>query len=330
MNESYVSMASQGARRQESKPLRGVSARALIPAIIAGVIFLAIMFSVIRGLGWVDAYDNAIENAIISMRSDALTPIFRTLSFIGSSKVLAAIMLVFIVFLLIKKQFKAVLYVIIACGIAVAVCLGIKYGVGRPRPLDFLVDAELVETEPCFPSGHSWNSIMAFSTIFVVLNVYTTNIKRLRGIARLFLVIAIVLPLAIAFSRLYMGEHYPTDVTAGLLGALFFALLFGSWYMRRFTVREEPAPEGEQAWKPYVEQRGSIAWQGTAEARRRAASEQQASDITLVIDPAREQSGKAGQRDSRQSAAKPAQRDARKPAAKPAKKDGTYVGKHAR
>ena len=90
------------------------------------------------------------------------------------------------------------LYVIVACGIAVVVCLGVKYGVGRPRPLDFLVDAELVETEPCFPSGHSWNSLIAFSTIFVVLNVYTTNSKRLRGVAKLFLVIAIVLPLAIA------------------------------------------------------------------------------------------------------------------------------------
>ena len=56
MNDSYVAMTNQQVlRRPEPKQLRGVSARALIPAIIAGVLFLGIMFSVIKGLGWVDA-----------------------------------------------------------------------------------------------------------------------------------------------------------------------------------------------------------------------------------------------------------------------------------
>ena len=320
MNESYVSMSKTAVRRPpQQKQLRGVSTRALIPAIIAGLLFLGIMFSVIKEAGWVAGYDNAIENAIISMRTDALTPIFRTLSFIGSAKVLAGIMLIFVIFLLIKKQFKAVLYVIIACGIAVVVCLGVKYGVGRPRPLDFLVDAELVETEPCFPSGHSWNSLIAFSTIFVVLNVYTTNIKRLRGVAKLFLVIAIVLPLAIAFSRLYMGEHYPTDVTAGLLGSLFFALLFGSWYMRRFTVREEPVRQPTSGWQVQP-------IQGAAQPRQRTAGTQQPADITMVIDPARARQAAASAQRPAQRSAQPAQ----KPSQKPAKGDGTYVGKHAR
>ena len=317
MHESYVSMSNADVlRRPEPEQLRGVSARALIPAIIAGVLFLGIMFSVIRGLGWVDSYDNVIESFVISLRTDALSPIFRMLSFIGSSKVLAAIMLVFIVFLLVKKQFKAVLYVIIAVGIAVAVCLGVKYGVGRPRPLNFLLDAELVETEPCFPSGHSWNSLMAFSTIFVVLNVYTTNIKRFRGVAKLFLIIAIVLPLAIAFSRLYMGEHYPTDVTAGLLGALFFTLLFGSWYMRRFTVREVPVRQPTSGWQVQPVQE-------IADRRQGAARIQHPTDITLVLDPGQKA---AGQR----AAATPAQQDVRQPAQKPAKKAGGYVGKHCK
>ena len=316
MSESYVSMSKTSVRRQpEQKPMRGVSARALIPAIIAGLLFLGIMFSVIKEAGWVASYDNVVESAVIGMRTDALTPIFRTLSFIGSAKVLAGIMLVFVIFLLIKKQFKAVLYVIVACGIAVVVCLGVKYGVGRPRPLDFLVDAELVETEPCFPSGHSWNSLTAFSAIFVVLNVYTTNIKRFRGVAKLFLVIAIVLPLAIAFSRLYMGEHYPTDVTAGLLGALFFTLLFGSWYMRKFTVREETVRQPTSGWKVQP-------IQGTAEARQRTAGSQQPTDITLVLDPSKGQAGGPTR--------EPAQRDAQKPAQKSAKGGGTYVGKHVK
>lgn len=302
MTDAYVAMTGPASRRQQGEPLRGVSARALVPAIIAALLFVGIMVSVIREASWVATFDNTVEAAVIGMRTEALHPVFRTLSFIGSSKVLPVIVLVFLVFLLVKRQFKAALFAIIVIGVAFLVCLGLKHGIGRPRPLDFLLDAELVETEPCFPSGHSWNSLMIFSTIFVVLNVYTANIKRFRGVARLFLVIAIVLPLAIAFSRLYMGEHYPTDVAGGLLGALFLTLLTGSWYMRRFTVREVATPQPTSGWQQVTPARWEAGGKRSAVPRPAATDSRQSADTTVVLEPTR----------------------------KPSSGDGGYVGKHAR
>ncbi|MGI6220902.1 MAG: phosphatase PAP2 family protein [Coriobacteriales bacterium] len=330
MNDTFVSISGQGSyHQQQSKPLRGVSGRALIPAIIAGLLFVGIMFSVVRDAGWVSSYDNTIEGAIMAARTDALSPIFRTLSFIGSSKVMAAIAVIFLIFLLVKKQFKAAIYFVVVLVVTVVVCLAVKYGVGRPRPLDFLLDAELVEKEPCFPSGHSWNSLMLFSTMFVILNVYTKNTKRLRGVAKLFLVIAIILPLAIAFSRLYMGEHYPTDVTAGLLGALFFTLLCGSWYMRKFIVREEPARQPVQGWQGgSAQMRAVMPMQSDitqvhpaamqrkpADGRQRAATPRSA-DVTAVIEPP--------------AKARPADKATNKSSGNSKGDGGAYVGKHSR
>lgn len=260
MNDTFMAIgrpATAGIQR-EQKPPRGVSARALVPAVVMGALFVAIMISVATAAGWVAQFDGAVEGFVISLRSDAISPIFRTLSLIGSTKVLVPIAVVFIVFLIIKKQFKALLFFVVACGVAVAVCFAVKFGVGRPRPLDFLLDAELVEKEPCFPSGHSWNTISVFGTMFAIINTYTANVKRFRGVAKLFLFIAIVLPLAIGFSRLYMGEHYPTDVLAGWLGGAFFTLLFGSWYMRRFTEREKPV---SPAWQAYSAARDINPWE---------------------------------------------------------------------
>lgn len=73
-----------------------------------------------------------------------------------------------------------------------------------------------------FPSGHS-QSISAIST-YVVFDVYKN--KSAKGIKISTLVVAILLCLVVGFSRIYLGQHYLTDVLAGLvLGAGVILLL---------------------------------------------------------------------------------------------------------
>ena len=76
--------------------------------------------------------------------------------------------------------------------------------VGRPRP--FAMDPTLVPliplpTDASFPSGHTASSFAAFSAL-------------LFGKSRLWIP-ALALACAIAFSRLYLLVHFPTDVLAG-------------------------------------------------------------------------------------------------------------------
>jgi undecaprenyl-diphosphatase len=86
----------------------------------------------------------------------------------------------------------------------------VKLAVGRDRPPAVIVDPEPlmeVPTTSSFPSGHAATSFAGA----VVLS-------RLVGKGVFLLIVLAVL---IAFSRVYVGVHYPLDVVAGAaLGAL--------------------------------------------------------------------------------------------------------------
>ncbi len=83
----------------------------------------------------------------------------------------------------------------------------IKNIVQRPRPYVNLEDLRIIIPRPSeysFPSGHSSSSFAAAVSFY-------------RLLPKKFGIPAIVLAGLIAFSRLYVGVHYPTDVLAGAL-----------------------------------------------------------------------------------------------------------------
>lgn len=84
--------------------------------------------------------------------------------------------------------------------------LFLKNVIARPRP--FLADDSVkllidFPSEYSFPSGHTLNSFTAAVTIFLY--------HKRAGIA------ALILAALIAFSRLYLFVHYPTDIVGGIL-----------------------------------------------------------------------------------------------------------------
>ena len=104
--------------------------------------------------------------------------------------------------------------------------LGLKPLIARPRPC--WVDPNVVLLIPSpsdysFPSGHTFSSFAAATVLF-------WHSKRM-GIC------AIVLAALIAFSRLYLFVHYPTDVLAGIILGIGFGLaaifLYKSFIKRR-------------------------------------------------------------------------------------------------
>lgn len=86
-----------------------------------------------------------------------------------------------------------------------------SFVVGRERP----PVAQLDDPAPSgsFPSGHSAAAVAFYASIFVIMRGHTRN----RAVSIAFAVVAVVVPIVVAVSRVARGMHYPVDVVAGLL-----------------------------------------------------------------------------------------------------------------
>ena len=102
----------------------------------------------------------------------------------------------------------------------------LKNAVARERPCRTIEDIILIAGCPksySLPSGHAISSFACAIPLFVLSREYMTMQWRLYPVA---------LASAIAFSRMYLGVHYPTDVLAGaMLGAGIGMLLSVLWRM---------------------------------------------------------------------------------------------------
>ena len=126
-------------------------------------------------------------------------------------------------------------------GVGVVLCAGggelvntiIKLFIARPRPTNDLVTVAHILKTQSFPSGHVTFYVCFFGFLFFAAYA----LLRRGSPARRFALIAAALPvLLIGLSRIYLGEHWPSDTLgAYLLGGLWLALslhLYRKWKAR--------------------------------------------------------------------------------------------------
>lgn len=156
----------------------------------------------------------------LHLRTDMLTPLMKFVTFLGNGGwfwILCAVVLLAIPKTR-KTGYAAVLSLIF--GVIVTNLL-LKNIVARPRPfaeIEALIPLIAKPTDFSFPSGHTTAS---FAVALVMLRMLPKKI----GIP------AVVLAALVAFSRLYLGVHYPTDVLVGFVVALVGSLL-AVWIVR--------------------------------------------------------------------------------------------------
>lgn len=101
----------------------------------------------------------------------------------------------------------------------------LKLAFGRPRP-DIVPHLREVVTLS-FPSGHAMTSAVVYLTLGALLMRLTT-----RTVTRVYCIGAAMLTtVLVGLSRIYLGVHYPSDVIAGWLIGLSWALL--CWLVER-------------------------------------------------------------------------------------------------
>lgn len=96
---------------------------------------------------------------------------------------------------------------------------GLKALVGRPRPT---IVPHLTEAGGAsFPSGHSFNS----AVVYVAMALAFASLSARHSVRYTAIAAALLLSAMIAWSRVMLGVHFPSDVTAGWLGGAGWAFL---------------------------------------------------------------------------------------------------------
>ncbi|MBK7921273.1 phosphatase PAP2 family protein [Veillonella sp. YH-vei2232] len=159
-----------------------------------------------------------------------LTPFMYGISKISSS---GAIWIILGLILLGMKKYRLIgLTIMISLFLVLIVGdLSLKHLVGRLRPFVDFPNVRLVATPPAatsysFPSGHAFSSFAAAIAIYIGFSHIDTR-KRILG------VIAIIIATMIAFSRVYLFVHYPTDVLAGAALGIIDGIV--SWYIGNYV-----------------------------------------------------------------------------------------------
>lgn len=153
---------------------------------------------------------------------DPLTPVVTFITHLGNSGFIWIVLTVILLF--IKKYRPVGLLSGASLASEYLVCnIILKNVVARTRPYEALASIHLlIEKQPdfSFPSGHSASAFAAATVMFIML-------PRRYGVP------ALIFAFIIAFTRLYVGVHYPTDVLAGALAGTFFACLYCWLYRKR-------------------------------------------------------------------------------------------------
>ena len=165
----------------------------------------------------------------------SLTGLALLLSALGSGWVMIGL----IPFLASARWRRPATTLILAIAGSAAVVAFTKAVVGRTRPCVTLLGVHALcaaPTDPSFPSGHACGSFTAAAFILVVMHTDTDD--RVGAPLRTVITLALVsLATAIAWSRVYLGVHFPGDVLAGALLGASFGAAFG-WLYRHVVGRQ--------------------------------------------------------------------------------------------
>lgn len=153
------------------------------------------------------SFELSILDAIQNLSSPGMDKFMVTISSLGNASI---IWIYLIVVFLSTREYKMMAKIMIVAFLAnlLIVNLGLKNIFGRTRPYEFLPGFDLLIpslSDGSFPSGHS-SYAASFATIILVI-----------GKSKLIKIFTSLLAILMAFSRLYLYVHFPTDVIAGLI-----------------------------------------------------------------------------------------------------------------
>ncbi|MDB4909582.1 MAG: hypothetical protein JWO39_405 [Gemmatimonadetes bacterium] len=208
-------MARESSSETDS-PIEAPSAKAGVGLFVAlGVIALLLLgfASLAEGFnetGRLARLDLAVLNWLQLHGSEGGERVFVFVSWLGAP-VLVAVDLTVAVWLALRRMWRwfALWTIAIVGGMLLDEILKLAFRRARPS-----VASEFISSGSwSFPSGHAMNSLVGYAMLAFLLRERLANPRARTAVT----VGAVLLIAAIGFSRLYLGVHYLSDVTAGYL-----------------------------------------------------------------------------------------------------------------
>ena len=179
-------------------------------------------------------FDGAVQAWIAQHQDDGVRKFMRGVGQVGDWPghiTLGLVLLVLAYWRRSKKWMRIFAAMILACALAGAGARVVKIAAGRARPS---VETEAAWKGPslsarynAFPSGHTAASTAFFATL--ALACWRIGVPFL------------VIPLLIAFSRMYVGAHFLSDVVCASLIGLLSAYVVAQWLL--LEIRNNPKSE---------------------------------------------------------------------------------------
>lgn len=169
-----------------------------------------------------------VEVAIMSWFVSTRTPLLTDLSVAvgqlgGTLGIIIALLIATSLALALTRRWAPALFLLLATIGETAMFLGTAAIVGRTRPPVEKLSSQLPPTAS-FPSGHVAATLATYGAIALLVLAWSRHWWRYVAA-----VLAVLVVVAIAWSRLYRGVHWPSDVLASLLYAS--AWLAACWYL---------------------------------------------------------------------------------------------------
>ena len=175
--------------------------------LLAGLVFFAIAWNVTMRSALV-ALDGRTANWLHSHGNSAATAFFLAITNLHSPIGITAASVIFGLVLARLRQWYWLLTLAIAVGGGMLVNVVLKYAYERMRP--HFDDPLLTLNSYSFPSGHTAGAVLFYGVLaaFLVSRFYDSRQRTA------FVSVAIVMVVLVAFSRMYLGLHYLSDVLA--------------------------------------------------------------------------------------------------------------------
>ena len=156
-------------------------------------------------------FDGAIRAWVHQFSSPAMTRAMTFISALGYGALIVELIIAVALFAWLRWR-RAALWLAVTMTGALLLDLTLKYLYHRTRPIAFFGVAPDTYS---FPSGHALCSLCFYG---VMAGLLSARIKSLPWRIVMWSA-AVLLIVAIGFSRIYLGVHYPSDVVAGYLAS---------------------------------------------------------------------------------------------------------------